>query len=88
MFNPCYESCYLRYGKQYTEECDATCSYAKVWREKQELERILKAVVDYHSDWECHYCKQSSICASGHCENREFYELDLEKIKESYRIVD
>lgn len=37
MFEPCYEHCYLRYGKQYTKECDNECNYAKVVRENKEL---------------------------------------------------
>ena len=37
MFEPCYEHCYLRYGKQYTKECDDKCNYAKAVKEKKEL---------------------------------------------------
>lgn len=29
MFNPCIDHCYLRYGKQYSEECKENCAYAK-----------------------------------------------------------
>ena len=28
MYNPCFE-CLNRYGHDYTEECDTTCSYAR-----------------------------------------------------------
>lgn len=28
MLNPCYDHCYLKYGKQYTKECDTICDYA------------------------------------------------------------
>ena len=42
MFNPCYEYCYLRFGKQYTEDLiksykvnskkdDASCLELKLW---------------------------------------------------------
>ena len=27
MYNPCFE-CYIRYNRQYTEECDENCEYA------------------------------------------------------------
>lgn len=37
MLEPCYEHCYLRYGKQYTTECDDKCNYAKAVKEKKEL---------------------------------------------------
>lgn len=37
MFEPCYEHCYLRYGKQYTKECDDKCNYAKAVKENKEL---------------------------------------------------
>lgn len=37
MFEPCYEHCYLRYGKQYTAECDDECNYAKAVKENKEL---------------------------------------------------
>jgi len=29
MYNPCHE-CYIRYDRQYTEDCDNTCEYAHV----------------------------------------------------------
>ena len=29
LFNPCYEHCFLRYGKEYSPECDLKCEYAK-----------------------------------------------------------
>ena len=38
LFNPCYDYCYLKYGKQYTEECDSTCDYARVCLENKELQ--------------------------------------------------
>ena len=37
MFEPCYEHCYLRYGKQYTAECDNKCNYAKAVKENKKL---------------------------------------------------
>lgn len=38
MFNPCVEHCYVRYGKQYSPECDNECVYAKATRKIEELE--------------------------------------------------
>lgn len=38
MFNPCYEHCYLRFGNQYTEDCDDKCEFAKAVKEKKLLE--------------------------------------------------
>ena len=29
MYNPCLE-CFNKYGKQYSEKCDATCDYANL----------------------------------------------------------
>ena len=37
MFNPCFEHCYVKYGKQYSEECDSKCEYAKLAKELEEL---------------------------------------------------
>lgn len=45
MYNPCFE-CYSRRGRQYTEECDNMCDYAKVALEKRRLEKYLG---DLHS---------------------------------------
>ena len=39
MFVPCRDHCYLRYGKQYTEECDTNCDYAKVCLENKKYPR-------------------------------------------------
>ena len=36
MYNPCFE-CLNRYGKEYAEECENTCDYAKVAKENKEL---------------------------------------------------
>lgn len=41
MFVPCRDHCYLRYGKQYTEECDTTCDYARVCLENKKLKEII-----------------------------------------------
>ena len=37
MFNPCFEHCYVKYGKQYSEECEYKCEYAKSAKELEEL---------------------------------------------------
>lgn len=31
--NPCVDHCYLRFGKQYTPDCDDKCAYAKAEKE-------------------------------------------------------
>lgn len=41
MFNPCFEHCNLRFGKQYTPDCDDKCEFAKVVKEKKDLEKEL-----------------------------------------------
>lgn len=41
MFNPCIDHCYLRYGKQYTSDCDDQCEYAKLAKENQKLKEQL-----------------------------------------------
>lgn len=28
-FNPCTDYCYVRYGKQYSKECEESCDYAQ-----------------------------------------------------------
>lgn len=48
LFNPCVDWCYQRYGKQYTASCDETCEYARVVKEKKNLEEQLKKFED---DW-------------------------------------
>lgn len=39
MFILCRDHCYIRYGKQYTEECDTTCDYARVYLENKKYPR-------------------------------------------------
>lgn len=39
MFNPCFEHCYVKYGKQYSEKCDSKCEYAKLAKELEELKK-------------------------------------------------
>ena len=46
MFIPCYGYCYLKYGKQYSEECDANCDYAKVVKENKCKDKIIDYLLD------------------------------------------
>lgn len=46
MLNPCYELCFLRFGKQYTSDCDDKCEFAKVSKEKKKLEEEQKLLLD------------------------------------------
>ena len=41
LFNPCYEHCYLRHGKEYGPGCDDTCEYAKAVKENREMREEL-----------------------------------------------
>lgn len=50
MFNPCYEHCYLKYGKSYDEKCDTTCEYAKVAAENKKLTAKLGKIYDFVKD--------------------------------------
>ena len=42
MFEPCYKHCYLRFGKQYTSDCDDKCAYAKVIKERDKAIEFIK----------------------------------------------
>ena len=46
MFVPCHDHCYLKYGKQYTEECDTTCDYAKAVKESEYKDEIIEYLLD------------------------------------------
>lgn len=37
IFNPCYDYCYIRLNKQYTEDCDKKCDFAKAIEENKIL---------------------------------------------------
>ena len=63
MFNPCYEHCYAKYGKEYTKECNEKCEFAKTVLEKMKLEekvkeleenalKEMKGIVNYN-DYKC-----------------------------------
>ena len=60
MFEPCYEHCYLRYGMEYTTECDNKCNYAKAMKRLayyEDLEKqgrlIVLSVQDIHPCRNC-----------------------------------
>lgn len=57
MFNPCYEHCYLRFGKQYTPDCDDKCDYAKTVKEnkllKEEMDRPIKTLGELAAQFCC-----------------------------------
>lgn len=44
MFEPCIEHCYLRFGKQYTPDCDDKCAYAKAVKERDHALEKLKGL--------------------------------------------
>ena len=50
MFNPCYEHCYLRYGKEYTEECDNTCQYAYLAKKAKSMAEDIHTLL---GNWFC-----------------------------------
>lgn len=50
MFIPCHDHCYIRYGKQYTKECDTTCDYAKAVLESKQKEKIIEFLLDMLED--------------------------------------
>lgn len=37
MMIPCRDYCYIRFGQQYTEDCDTRCDYAKAVKEAKQL---------------------------------------------------
>lgn len=39
MYNPCFE-CYIRYNRQYTEECDENCEYANALSKLKSFDSI------------------------------------------------
>lgn len=47
---PCYELCYLRYGFEYTKECDTTCDYAKTAKENKQNQDIIEYLLDMIED--------------------------------------
>lgn len=36
---PCVEYCRSKFGRSYSKKCDKICDYARVVREKEELEK-------------------------------------------------
>ena len=75
MFNPCYEHCYLRYGSQYTKDCNSRCEFA--------LAVIaLKEFLIKHEG--CNYCKHYKVCVSGSCNNHEKFVLDFDRLKTEF----
>ncbi len=60
--NPCVDYCYLRYGKQYSHDCDSKCEYAKVVLENKTLK---KAIV--HAQWLCN--KENEYTSIASCSN-------------------
>ena len=51
MFEPCYEHCYLRFGKQYTPDCDDKCAYAKAIKERDKAVEFIKYLDNNYSSY-------------------------------------
>lgn len=56
MFNPCIEYCYLRFGKQYTTDCDKQCEFAKIVKEKKLIEEDLDRPIKTLSELTTQFC--------------------------------
>lgn len=48
--NPCVEHCWMRFGKQYSHECDKECDFAKVVVENKELKQTMVQSMK-HGHW-------------------------------------
>lgn len=95
MINPCIDFCYHRYGRQYSQECDDKCEYAKLIKEKSRLESNEKSTtledfsVEICSSIECSDCpviKENYEKRTGYdvykepcCNN--LYKWIIEKVK-------
>ena len=74
MFEPCFEHCFLRFGKQYTPDCDDKCAYAKAVKERDNAVELIKYLDKNYSfymnedekfdDWRNHFIKieHNSLC--------------------------
>ncbi len=81
IFNPCYEHCYLKYGKQYTTDCDDKCDYAKVIKEKklleEEMDRPIKTLGELAVQFCClTECKNCPVVLNNY-EKRTEYEKNM-----------
>jgi murein L,D-transpeptidase YafK len=56
MINPCYDYCYIRFGNQYTEDCDNKCEFAKVVKEKKLIEKELDRPIKTLSELATQFC--------------------------------
>ena len=55
MFSPCRDYCYVRLGKQYTEECDNTCEYAKTIKELNESLKNASVIIQEYEEYFTHF---------------------------------
>ena len=66
LLNPCYEHCYLRFGKSYGPDCNDKCEYAKAIQEnndlKEEFEELNRPIVTLED-------LAFQVCLSTECEN-------------------
>lgn len=80
MLNPCYEYCYLRFDKQYTEDCDDRCEFAKVVKEKKKLEKELNLLLE-EMDRPIKTLGEltTQFCCLTECKNRPVHIHNFEK---------
>lgn len=51
MFEPCFEHCHIRFGKQYTPDCDDKCAYAKAVKERDKAVEFIKYLDKNYSSY-------------------------------------
>lgn len=62
MMIPCKDHCYIRFGKQYTEDCDTRCDYAKAVKESQQLRsEVVKLTEERDRAVGCIYGVQTAL---------------------------
>lgn len=87
MMCPCVDYCYLRFGKQYSKECDSKCDYVRVIKVLKEVLLSVdpctvtckKSYYQPGIPWDCDHL-------DGDCQNHAMYEIDLDKVYNEYNI--
>ena len=89
MFNPCLEHCYVKYGKEYSEECDSKCEYAKLAKEYKDLKNDVIAFLQTIKNITSYNEKDFSerVASRGNMKNEFcFITQHLSNVKKRYMV--
>lgn len=86
MLNPCFDYCYVRFGNQYTPECDSKCEFARTVKVLKEVLLFNEGCFATCKNSHLEKCEWTCDKYDEECKNHSLYQIDFDRVIEDYSI--